>query len=105
METSPLGQDGLAHPWPDHLLYAIPPFPLIGVSLHRIQQGNHRLLLVAPNWPGRPWFVQATGQGSMVSAQEVRPALTAEGPHLASESRTPAAMDMTPERPDPLLMA
>ncbi|XP_074505795.1 uncharacterized protein LOC141775954 [Sebastes fasciatus] len=54
--TSPLGLDALAHPWPDCLLYAFPPFPLIAVTLHRIQHGNNRLLLVAPNWPGRPWF-------------------------------------------------
>uniref|UniRef100_UPI0037E7B013 uncharacterized protein n=1 Tax=Semicossyphus pulcher TaxID=241346 RepID=UPI0037E7B013 len=54
--TSPLGQDALAHPWPDRLLYAFPPFPLLAVTLHRVQLGNHRLLLVAPNWPGRPWF-------------------------------------------------
>ncbi|XP_074483968.1 uncharacterized protein LOC141763298 [Sebastes fasciatus] len=54
--ASPLGQDALAHPWPDCLLYAFPPFPLIAVTLHRIQHGNNRLLLVAPNWPGRPWF-------------------------------------------------
>lgn len=54
--TSPWGQDALAHPWPDRLLCAFPPFPLISVTLHRVQQGNHSLLLVAPNWPGRPWF-------------------------------------------------
>ena len=54
--TSPLGQDALAHPWPDSLLYAFPPFSLIAATLHRVQQSNHRLLLVAPNWPGRPWF-------------------------------------------------
>ncbi len=41
----------------------------------------------------------------MVPAQEVRPALTAVGPHLASESGTPADIGMAPEGPDPLLMA
>ena len=57
METSsPLGQDALAHPWPDVLLYAFPPFPLISLTLHRVRRYNHRLLLVAPKWPGRPWF-------------------------------------------------
>ncbi|XP_028302785.1 uncharacterized protein LOC114463411 [Gouania willdenowi] len=55
-ETSPLRQDALAHTWPDGLLYAFPPLPLIPKTLHRAQQGGLRLLLVAPCWPGRPWF-------------------------------------------------
>ncbi|XP_028302770.1 LOW QUALITY PROTEIN: uncharacterized protein LOC114463422 [Gouania willdenowi] len=54
--TSPLGQDALAHPWPDGLLYAFPPFPLIQLVLHRVLQEGHRILLVAPFWPGRSWF-------------------------------------------------
>nr|WPK86714.1 NLRC3-like protein 49 [Sebastes schlegelii] len=54
--TSPLGQDALAHTWPACLLYAFPPIPLIRVTLDRVQVGGHKLLLVAPNWPGRPWF-------------------------------------------------
>ena len=54
--TSPLGQDALAHAWPALLLYAFPPIPLIRVTLERVQQNGHRLLLVVPNWPGRQWF-------------------------------------------------
>ena len=48
-EMSPMGQDALAHPWPHQLLYAFLTFPLIGLTLHRVQKGNHRLLLVTPN--------------------------------------------------------
>ncbi len=55
-ESSPLGQDALAHDWPGQLLYVFPPIPLIWVSVHRVLQEHNRLLLVAPNWPGRPWF-------------------------------------------------
>ncbi|KAK0155754.1 hypothetical protein N1851_001747 [Merluccius polli] len=54
--TSPLRQDALAYLWPSSLLYAFPPIPLIWQTLHRVQQGNHRLLLLAPYWPGRLWF-------------------------------------------------
>ncbi|XP_059894386.1 uncharacterized protein LOC132447566, partial [Gadus macrocephalus] len=54
--TSPLGQDALAHAWPDSLLYAFPPIPLLLATLDRVQRGCHSLLLVAPHWPGRPWF-------------------------------------------------
>lgn len=55
-ETSPLGQDALAHDWPEDLLYAFPPLPLIQAVLQRVLQQGHRLLLVAPFWPGRTWF-------------------------------------------------
>ncbi|KAK5895026.1 hypothetical protein CesoFtcFv8_011655 [Champsocephalus esox] len=54
--TSPLGQDALAHDWPDTLLYAFPPLPLILQTLQRVLTQGHRLLLVAPRWPGRVWF-------------------------------------------------
>ena len=47
----------LAHAWPVHLLYPFPPILLIRATLERVQRNNHRLLLVAPNWPGRPWFL------------------------------------------------
>ncbi|XP_075336649.1 uncharacterized protein LOC142397191 [Odontesthes bonariensis] len=55
-ESSPLGQDALAHDWPEVLLYAFPPIPLIVPTLQRVLQQGHRLLLVAPFWPGRTWF-------------------------------------------------
>ena len=54
--TSPLGQDALAHPWPETLLYAFPPLPLIRAILQRVIQEGHTILLVAPFWPGRTWF-------------------------------------------------
>lgn len=55
--TSPLGQDALAHDWPQGcLLYAFPPLPLLTLVLDRVAACNHRVLLVAPYWPGRVWF-------------------------------------------------
>lgn len=54
--SSPLGQDALSHEWPDCLLYAFPPIPLLWETLHRISLCKHRVLLVAPRWPARPWF-------------------------------------------------
>lgn len=53
---SPLGLDALAHSWPRTLLYAFPPIPLIFPTLLRVLQEGHRLILVAPYWPGRIWF-------------------------------------------------
>ena len=55
-DSSPLGQDALAHEWPRVLLYAFPPLPLIWPTLQRVLQRGHKLLLVAPFWPGRTWF-------------------------------------------------
>lgn len=51
-----LAQDALAHPWPQVLLYAFPPLPLICPTLQRVYQEGHKLLLVAPYWPARIWF-------------------------------------------------
>ena len=50
--------DALAHEWPMEPLYAFPPFPLIQVTLDRVRAGGHRLLLVSPCWPRRPWFTE-----------------------------------------------
>lgn len=52
----PLGWDALAHQWPQCLLYAFPPLPLIWPTLRRVHKEGHRLLLVAPYWPAQPWF-------------------------------------------------
>ena len=52
----PLGLDALAHDWPVTWLCAFPPFPLIQATLDRVEMGGHRLLLIAPRWPRRPWF-------------------------------------------------
>ena len=54
--SSPLGQDALAHDWPDRPLYAYPPLPLVLPTLQRVLLQGHRLLLVAPFWPGRLWY-------------------------------------------------
>ena len=40
----------------------------------------------------------------MVPAEEAGPALTAGGPHLAPQTRVPAAMGLALEGPDPLIM-
>ena len=53
---APLGLDALSHEWPRGLLYAFPPFPLIPHVLHRVAAGHCQVLLIAPRWPGRPWF-------------------------------------------------
>ncbi|XP_071400930.1 LOW QUALITY PROTEIN: uncharacterized protein [Centroberyx affinis] len=55
-QSSPLGLDALSQEWPEGLLYAFPPLPLIPHVLNRITQGCYKVLLVAPRWPGRHWF-------------------------------------------------
>ena len=52
----PLGLDALAHDWPAELLFAFPPVPLIPAVLDRTKLAGHRLILIAPYWPRRPWF-------------------------------------------------
>ena len=49
--------DALAQQWPvGCLLYAFPPFSLLPALIRRIETGNHEVVVVAPRWPGRPWF-------------------------------------------------
>ena len=52
----PLGLDALSEEWPEGLLFAFPPLPLIPQVLHRVRLGCYRVLLIAPRWPGRHWF-------------------------------------------------
>ena len=49
-------QDALAQQWPQTLLYAFPPIPLIWPTLQRTQGQHHTLILVVPYWTSRPWF-------------------------------------------------
>jgi len=53
-------QNALHHPWPprDGLLYANPPFHLVGPLLRRLRWESrlYHLLLVLPVWPTRPWW-------------------------------------------------
>ncbi|XP_029441229.1 uncharacterized protein LOC115080906 [Rhinatrema bivittatum] len=56
-ETGAEGVDALALPWPTGvLLYVFPPWPLIGRTLRRIELHPSPVILVAPEWPRRPWF-------------------------------------------------
>ena len=55
-QVESLGRDALSHEWPDLLLYAFPPIPLIWAVLSRVREMGHRVLLIAPRWPSMPWF-------------------------------------------------
>lgn len=48
--------DDLTASWPQGLLYAFPPIPLLPRLLHRIKVLKAQVLVVAPFWPRRPWF-------------------------------------------------
>ena len=54
--------DALAQRWPvGRLLYAFPPFGLLPALIRRIELGNHKVVVVAPRWTGRPWFPRLMG--------------------------------------------
>lgn len=55
-QGGPLGLDALSREWPEGLLYAFPPFPLLPKVLHRVAIGHYKVLLIAPRWPRRHWF-------------------------------------------------
>lgn len=51
------GMNALTSPWPSGLLYAFPPIRLFPKVIRKIRQQRVRLILVAPWWPRRPWFL------------------------------------------------
>ncbi|KAI2650483.1 ORF V: Enzymatic polyprotein [Labeo rohita] len=56
LSEAPLGRDALAHSWPPGPKYAFPPVSLLG----KIREDGEQVLLVAPYWPTRTWFVDLT---------------------------------------------
>lgn len=57
-QSAPLGLDALAHEWPRVLLYAFPPLELITLTLSRVREKKHSLILVAPYWPAMHWMAE-----------------------------------------------
>ena len=50
-------EDAFRHPWDDLDLYALPPFPLVGRVIARVQESSRvTMTLVAPLWPEKEWF-------------------------------------------------
>lgn len=50
------GTDALISAWPQELLYAFLPIPLIAKLLQKIQHLRVSVIVVTPGWPWRPWF-------------------------------------------------
>lgn len=48
--------DAFSVTWSDLWGYAFPPFALIPLLLRKVRLDQAELILVAPNWPARPWF-------------------------------------------------
>lgn len=80
----PLGLDALPHDWPTVTRYAFPPFPLITNTLDRVSVKDHQLLLIAPYWPRRPWFILLLSLSGilMAAANKTQPALSGSGDTL-----------------------
>ncbi|KAL0177701.1 hypothetical protein M9458_026595, partial [Cirrhinus mrigala] len=60
LSEAPLGRDALAHSWPPGPKYAFPPVSLLAQTLCKIREDGEQVLLVAPYWPTRTWFVDLT---------------------------------------------
>ena len=49
--------DALSVPWRNLDAYAFPPVALLGKVVSKLMdQGFHRVILIAPGWPNMPWF-------------------------------------------------
>lgn len=84
-----------------------PSDPLILATLHMVSQAQHRLLLVDPRWPVRPWFPTLLSllEGEPWQLPQTKPALTDGWQDMASQQRPIAAMGVASEEPDPLLIS
>lgn len=51
-----LGVDSLSMTWEGMHAYAFPPFPLLSRVMLKIRKELCLVLLIAPLWPGQPWF-------------------------------------------------
>ncbi|KAI2644424.1 ORF V: Enzymatic polyprotein [Labeo rohita] len=60
LSEAPLGRGALAHSWPPGPKYAFPPVSLLAQTLCKIRDDGEQVLLVAPYWPTRTWFVELT---------------------------------------------
>ena len=49
-------KDALSQDWPNRLLYAFPPVPLIPQVIRRVRDQRCRVLLVAPFWENQHWI-------------------------------------------------
>ena len=53
--------DAFSFPWTGFRGYAFPPLALIPRVLRKVRQDRATLLLIAPWWPKRTWFLELTG--------------------------------------------
>ena len=52
--------DAFTTSWENELVYAFPPFCLVGRVLQKIIQDNCKGVIVVPNWPTKSWFALLT---------------------------------------------
>nr|XP_014344483.1 PREDICTED: uncharacterized protein LOC106703684 [Latimeria chalumnae] len=55
-DTTAVVTDAFSVHWDFHLAYAFPPWPLIPATLEKVRTDGINLILVAPDWPCRPWY-------------------------------------------------
>ena len=55
-ESTALGTDAISHSWDGMWAYAYPPTGFIREVLKKLQRSRCEMILVAPAWPGQPWF-------------------------------------------------
>ncbi|KAJ7320481.1 hypothetical protein JRQ81_019992 [Phrynocephalus forsythii] len=71
--------DAFSLKWPQNLLYAFPPIPLIQKTIIKLQESPTTLILIAPWWPRQPWFATLLSLASNYRKLPLRP-------HLLSQS-------------------
>ncbi len=52
--------DAFSMPWKNFHAYAFPPFSIISQVLQKAEKESSHLILVAPDWPTKPWYPRLT---------------------------------------------
>ncbi|XP_014353257.1 uncharacterized protein LOC106706602 [Latimeria chalumnae] len=55
-DDSAVAIDAFSILWDFPLVYAFPPWPLIPATLEKVKTDGTSIILIAPDWPCRPWY-------------------------------------------------
>lgn len=56
--SAPLDGDAHTSQWPRKRKYEFSPVKIMLLVLQKIREEQETVLLIAPNWPNQPWFLE-----------------------------------------------
>ena len=72
--------DALNIPWKNMVVYAFPPTALLPKVVQKLQSQTCRIILIAPGWPTKPWFLAPGGHSKTTTTHTHSAKTTTEQP-------------------------